>query len=167
MAFYDAALQAWPQIDPKRVAVTGGSYGGFLTNWVIGHTDRFACAASQRSISNMLSFWGNADVGFTSVTDKNGGDIYHSMGLLWEQSPLKYAPKVTTPSLFLHSDEDYRCPLEQGVQMYTAVSLTGTDTRLVVFKGENHSLSRSGKPQNRIRRLEEMLNWFDKYTAEK
>ena len=166
MAFYEAALQAWPQIDPTRVAVTGGSYGGFLTNWVIGHTDRFACAASQRSISNMLSFWGNADVGFTSVTDKNGGDIYHSMDLLWEQSPLKYAPNVTTPTLFLHSDEDYRCPLEQGIQMYTAVSLTGTDTRLVVFKGENHSLSRSGKPQNRIRRLEEMLNWFAKYTTQ-
>lgn len=165
MAFYDAALQAWPQIDPKRVAVTGGSYGGFLTNWVIGHTNRFACAVSQRSISNMISFWGNADVGFASVTDKNGGDIYHSMDLLWDQSPLKYAPNVTTPSLFLHSDEDYRCPLEQGVQMYTAVSLTGTDTRLVVFKDENHSLSRSGKPQNRIRRLEEMLAWFDKYTT--
>ena len=167
MAFYDTALQTWPQIDPARVAVTGGSYGGFLTNWVIGHTGRFACAVSQRSISNMISFWGNADVGFHSVTDKNGGDIYHAMDLLWEQSPLKYAPNVTTPSLFLHSDEDYRCPLEQGVQMYTAVSLTGTDTRLVVFKGENHSLSRSGKPRNRIRRLEEMLSWFDKYTAPK
>ena len=165
MTFYDAALRSWPQIDPSRVAVTGGSYGGFLTNWIIGHTDRFACAVSQRSISNMLSFWGNADVGFTSVTDKNGGDIYHAMDLLWDQSPLKYAPHVTTPALFLHSDEDYRCPLEQGVQMYTAVTLTGTDTRLVVFKGENHSLSRSGKPLNRIRRLEEMLRWFDKYTA--
>ena len=164
MAFYDAALKSWPQIDPSRVAVTGGSYGGYLTNWIIGHTDRFACAASQRSISNFISFWGNADVGFNSVTDKNGGDIYHAADLLWEQSPLKYASNATTPTLFLHSDEDYRCPLEQGIQMYTAVSLTGTDTRLVVFKGENHSLSRSGKPLNRIRRLTEMLNWFDKYT---
>lgn len=165
MTFYEAALQAWPQIDPGRVAVTGGSYGGFLTNWIIGHTDRFACAASQRSISNFISFWGNADVGFNSVTDKNGGDIYHALDLLWQQSPLKYAENVTTPTLFLHSDEDYRCPLEQGVQMYTAVSLTGTDTRLVVFKGENHSLSRAGKPANRIRRLEEMVRWFDMYTG--
>ena len=164
MAFYEKALEQWPDIDPDRVAVTGGSYGGFMTNWVIGHTDRFACAASQRSISNMISFWGNADVGYNSVTDKNGGDIYTAPELLWEQSPLKYAKNVTTPTLFLHSDEDYRCPLEQGVQMYTAVTLTGTDTRLVVFKGENHSLSRGGKPQNRVRRMEEMLRWFDKYT---
>lgn len=165
MAFTDAALDAWPQIDRARVAVTGGSYGGFMTNWIIGHTDRFACAVSQRSISNFISFWGNADVGFNSVTDKNGGDIYHALDLLWEQSPLKYAPHAVTPTLFLHSDEDYRCPLEQGVQMYTAVTLTGTDTRLVVFHGENHSLSRAGKPSNRIRRLEEMLRWFDRYTA--
>ena len=166
MAFTDAALEAYPQIDRARVAVTGGSYGGFMTNWIIGHTDRFACAVSQRSISNMLSFWGTADVGFNSVTDKNGGDIYTAHELLWDQSPLKYAQNVTTPTLFLHSDEDYRCPLEQGVQMYTAVSLTGTDARLVVFKGENHSLSRSGKPCNRVRRLEELLNWIKTYTAE-
>lgn len=165
MAFTDAALDAWPQIDRARVAVTGGSYGGFMTNWIIGHTDRFVCAASQRSISNFISFWGNADVGFNSVTDKNGGDIYHALDLLWEQSPLKYAERAVTPTLFLHSDEDYRCPLEQGVQMYTAVSLTGTDTRLVVFKGENHGLSRGGKPANRIRRLEEMLRWFDLYAG--
>ncbi|MGM9607049.1 MAG: alpha/beta hydrolase family protein [Oscillospiraceae bacterium] len=165
MAFTDAALEAYPQIDRSRVAVTGGSYGGFMTNWIIGHTGRFACAVSQRSISNMLSFWGTADVGYNSVPDKNGGDIYTAPELLWEQSPLKYARNVTTPTLFLHSDEDYRCPLEQGVQMYTAVSLTGTDTRLVVFKGENHSLSRTGKPRSRIRRLEEQLNWIKKYTA--
>ncbi len=163
MTFTDAALEAWPQIDRSRVAVTGGSYGGYMTNWIIGHTDRFVCAASQRSISNFISFWGNADVGFNSVTDKNGGDIYHALDLLWQQSPLKYAEGVTTPTLFLHSDEDYRCPLEQGVQMYTAVTLTGTDTRLVVFKGENHSLSRAGRPANRIRRMEEMLRWFDRY----
>ena len=165
MAFTDAALEAYPQIDRSRVAVTGGSYGGFMTNWIIGHTDRFACAVSQRSISNMLSFWGTADVGYNSVPDKNGGDLYSAHQLLWDQSPLKYARNVTTPTLFLHSDEDYRCPLEQGVQMYTAVSLTGTDTRLVVFNGENHSLSRTGKPRSRIRRLEELLNWIKKYTV--
>lgn len=166
MAFEEAAVAAYPQIDAKRIAVTGGSYGGFMTNWVIGHTDRFACAVSQRSISNMISFWGTADVGYNSVTDKNGGDIFHAEQLLWEQSPVKYADRVKTPTLFLHSDEDYRCPLEQGIQMYTAVTVQGVDTRLVIFKGENHSLSRSGKPANRIRRLEEMLAWIRKYTAE-
>ncbi len=166
MAFEEAAVEAYPQIDQARIAVTGGSYGGYLTNWVIGHTDRFACAVSQRSISNLISFWGTADVGYNSVTDKNGGDIFHAEQQLWEQSPVKYADQVKTPTLFLHSDEDYRCPLEQGIQMYTAVSLQGVDTRLVVFKGENHSLSRSGKPANRIRRMEEMLRWFETYTSE-
>lgn len=166
MAFEEAAVAAYPQIDTKRIAVTGGSYGGFMTNWVIGHTNRFVCAVSQRSISNMISFWGTADVGYNSVTDKNGGDIFHAEQTLWEQSPVKYADRVKTPTLFLHSDEDYRCPLEQGIQMYTAVTVQGVDTRLVIFKGENHSLSRSGKPANRIRRLEEMLAWIQKYTAE-
>ena len=165
MAFEEAALAAYPQIDPSRVAVTGGSYGGYMTNWVIGHTDRFACAVSKRSISNMVSFWGTADVGYNSVTSKNGGDIFRAEQILWEQSPVKYADQVKTPTLFLHSDEDYRCPLEQGIQMYTAVTVQGVDTRLVIFKGENHGLSRTGKPLNRIRRLEEMLAWFGKYTT--
>ena len=167
MAFSDAVLAAYPAIDPKRVCETGGSYGGFMTNWIIGHTDRFCACASQRSISNWLSFCGVSDIGFYFAPDQTAGDLYDDPEKLWAQSPLKYARNVKTPTLFIHSDEDYRCPLEQGLQMYSALVDRGVPARLCLFHGENHELSRSGKPLHRLRRLQEITDWFDKYSAEK
>lgn len=166
MDFADAVLARWPQIDPRRVCETGGSYGGFMTNWIIGHTDRFCCAASQRSISNWLSFWGTSDIGYGFAPDQNAGDLYESPEALWDHSPLKYAAAVKTPTLFIHSDEDYRCPLEQGLQMYSALLDRGVEARLCLFHGENHELSRSGKPQHRLRRLREITDWFERHTKE-
>ena len=163
MAFADAVLEAWPQIDPARVCETGGSYGGFMTNWIIAHTDRFCCAASQRSISNWLSFHGTSDIGYFFAPDQNAGDLYTDPETLWDRSPLKYASAVKTPTLFIHSDEDYRCPLEQGLQMYTALVDRGVEARLCLFHGENHELSRSGKPKHRLRRLKEITDWFEKH----
>ena len=165
MDFADAVLEKYPQIDKKRVCVTGGSYGGFMTNWIIGHTDRFCCAASQRSISNWLSYYGVSDIGFYFAVDQCDGDIFDTPEQLWKQSPLRYASDVKTPTLFIHSDEDYRCPLEQGIQMYTALAVRGVPARMCVFHGENHELSRSGKPLHRIRRLTEMTDWFEKYSG--
>ena len=165
MDFADAVLKAYPQIDPARVCETGGSYGGFMSNWIIGHTDRFCCVASQRSISNWLSFYGVSDIGYFFVPDQTRGDIFTDPQKMWEQSPLKYAANVKTPTLFIHSDEDYRCPLEQGLQMYTALVDRGVEARLCLFHGENHELSRSGKPKHRVRRLTEITNWFEKYSA--
>ena len=164
MDFADAVLKAYPAIDPNRVCETGGSYGGFMTNWIIGHTDRFCCAASQRSISNWLSFYGISDIGFYFANDQNDADFYENPERLWAHSPLKYAQNVTTPTLFIHSDEDYRCPVDQGLQMYAALVDRGVPARLCLFHGENHELSRSGKPKHRIRRLTEITNWFEKYT---
>jgi len=163
MDFTDAVLAAYPQIDAKRVCETGGSYGGFMTNWIIGHTDRFCCTASQRSISNWLSFYGVADIGFTFARDQNDADPFESPEKMWKQSPLKYAGSVKTPTLFIHSDQDYRCPLDQGLQMYTALVDRGVPARLCMFHGENHELSRSGKPKHRVRRLTEITEWFEKY----
>ena len=163
MDFTDAVLAAYPQIDPKRVCETGGSYGGFMTNWIIGHTDRFCCTASQRSISNWLSFYGVSDIGPRFGEDQCDGNPFDDFEKLWNQSPLKYAKNVKTPTLFIHSDEDYRCPLEQGLQMYTALVDLGVPARLCMFHGENHELSRSGKPAHRVRRLQEITDWFEKY----
>ena len=163
MDFTDAVLKAWPQIDPARVCVTGGSYGGFMTNWIIGHTDRFCCAASQRSISNWLSFWGVSDIGFYFAADQCDASLYDSPEQLWRQSPVRYAANVKTPTLFIHSDEDYRCPLEQGLQMFTALKDRGVPSRLCLFHGETHELSRSGKPKHRARRLKEITDWFETY----
>jgi len=165
MDFTDAVLSAYPQIDPSRVCVTGGSYGGFMTNWIIGHTDRFCCAASQRSISNWLSFYGISDIGYYFAADQCGGNIFTDPEKMWFHSPLRYAAQVKTPTLFIHSDEDYRCPLAEGLQMYTALADRGIPTRLCMFHGENHELSRSGKPRHRVRRLTEITDWFEKYSS--
>ena len=167
MDFADAVLKAYPAIDPKRICETGGSYGGFMTNWIIGHTDRFCCCASQRSISNWLSFCGVSDIGYYFTSDQTGGSIYCDPETLWNQSPLKYAKNIKTPTLFIHSDEDFRCPLEQGLQMFSAIVDQGTPARLCLFHGENHELSRSGKPLHRLRRLKEITDWFDAYSLSK
>ena len=163
MDFADEVLRRYPAIDPKRVCETGGSYGGFMTNWIIGHTDRFCACASQRSISNWLSFNGISDIGYYFVGDQNKADFYTDHEKLWDHSPLKYAKNVKTPTLFIHSDEDYRCPIDQGLQMYAALVDRGIPARLCLFHGENHELSRSGKPLHRVRRLTEITNWFEKY----
>ena len=163
MQFCDEALKAYPQMDKDNMFETGGSYGGFMTNWIIGHTDRFKACASQRSISNWISFYGVSDIGVRFAPDQIKGEIWPDPKKLWQHSPLKYADKVKTPTLFIHSFEDYRCPIEQGYQMYTALIAHGVDSKMVLFKGENHELSRSGKPKHRIKRLTEITEWFEKY----
>ena len=168
MDFTDAVLKAYPQIDPKRLGATGGSYGGFMCNWMMGHTDRFACYATQRSISNWITMEGIADIGFTFDKTQTGGDIYTEEGLqrMWDQSPLKAVNEMHTPTLFIHSEEDHRCPPPEGMQLFTALTEKGVPTRFVFFKGENHELSRSGKPLHRARRLQEITDWMDQYLKE-
>lgn len=163
MKFVDVILEKYPAIDTNRVGVTGGSYGGFMTNWIIGHTNRFACAVTQRSISNWISFYGTSDIGMFFAEDQIRGSVFDNPEKLWEHSPLKYAKNIQTPTLFIHSDKDYRCPLEQGLQLYTAMVDLGVEARFVLFHGENHELSRGGKPKHRVRRLEEITNWMEKY----
>ncbi len=163
MTFCDRCIEQFSFIDATRMGVTGGSYGGFMTNWIIGHTDRFKAAATQRSIANWTSFSMLSDIGPFFTKDQCGLLVWDDLDLLWEQSPLKYADKVTTPTLVIHSDEDYRCPMAEGLQMFSALRYHGVPTRLVLFKGENHELSRSGKPKHRVRRLKEITEWFEKY----
>ena len=163
MDFVDTALERCDFIDPERLGVTGGSYGGFMTNWIIGHTGRFKCAASQRSISNWVSFGNTSDIGHRFAKDQTGATAWEGVEKAWEQSPLRYAGRVTTPTLFIHSEEDYRCPLPEGMQMFYALKVHGVPARMCIFKGENHELSRSGRPQNRVRRLREITEWMEKY----
>lgn len=163
MTFVDKAIEKYPQINPNKMAIYGGSYGGFMTNWTIGHTNRFKAAVSQRSISNWTSFYGVSDIGYYFAPDQTGANPWDDMEKMWDESPIKYANKASTPTLFIHADSDYRCPLEQGLQMFNKLKLNGVDTRMVVFHGENHELSRSGKPKARIKRLTEIKDWFDKH----
>jgi len=163
MKFTDVVLEKYPFIDEERIGVTGGSYGGFMTNWIIGHTNRFKAAASQRSISNWISKFGTTDIGYFFVDDQHTATPWSNVEKLWFHSPLKYASKVQTPTLFIHSEEDYRSWTAEGFQMFTALKYHGVESRLCLFKGENHELSRSGKPKHRIRRLKEITNWFNRY----
>jgi dipeptidyl aminopeptidase/acylaminoacyl peptidase len=163
MKFTDVVLERYPFIDKERVGVTGGSYGGFMTNWIIGHTNRFKAAVSQRSISNWISKFCTTDIGYFFVEDQQAATPWSDVEKLWFHSPLKYANKVKTPTLFIHSEEDYRCWMAEGLQMFTALKYHGVESRLCLFKGENHELSRSGKPKHRIRRLKEITNWFNRF----
>ncbi|AEH51613.1 S9 family peptidase [Pseudothermotoga thermarum] len=163
MTFVDEAIKRYLFIDEQRLGVSGGSYGGFMTNWIVGHTDRFKAAVSQRSIANWISKFATTDIGYFFVEDQHLATPWSDYEKLWWHSPMKYADKVKTPTLFIHSDEDYRCWLVEGIQMFTSLRYHGVEARLVIFKGENHELSRSGKPKHRLRRLQEIVSWFEKY----
>lgn len=165
MNFTDLVIKKVPQINLEQFFVTGGSYGGFMTNWIVGHTQRFKAAATQRSIANWLSFHGTSDIGFYFSKDQTAGHPNIDTDLLWQQSPMKYALQVKTPLLFIHSDEDYRCPIEQAMQLFSILKEKGLDTKFVWFKGETHELSRSGKPQARIKRLKEITEWFESHKS--
>ena len=149
----------------ERAAVMGGSYGGFMTNWVIGHTDFFKAAVTMRSISNWISMYGTTDIGWYFVEDQICCTPWKNPERCWEKSPLKYMDRARTPTLIIHSDQDYRCWLDQALQLYTALRLHNVPTRLAIFPGENHDLSRSGKPRHRVKRLQLILDWLDKHVA--
>ena len=164
MAFVDKALELYP-IDPERLAVTGGSYGGYMTNWIITHTDRFKAAASQRSISNRVADFYYSDYSY-DTTYENGIPLdAKAIELFWDRSPLKYVENAVTPILFIQSTEDYRCPFPEALQLFSALKWKGVETRICGFKGENHELSRSGKPLHRIRRLSEITDWLISHTS--
>ena len=163
----DFALKKFPRIDGGRLGVAGGSYGGYMTNWMVGHTDRFKAAVTDRSIANWVSMWGVSDIGPHFTTDQMGGDPWSAEEKLMADSPLRYAPNVKTPLMLIHSMEDYRCPLPEGVQFFTALKLLGKEAELVMFPGENHDLSRNGKPKHRVARLGHYIRWFDTHLKRK
>lgn len=165
MEFTDECLKRYPDMDADRMGVTGGSYGGYMTNWIIGKTDRFKAACAQRSISNWITYEGTGDISYWFNEGEHGATIENAEKL-WDISPMKFADKAKTPTLFIHSDQDYRCFMGEGITMYTVLKMNGVDTRLVLFKGENHNLSRNGRPRSRVRRMEEIVSWMDKYLKE-
>lgn len=157
----DWALKKYPQVDDSNVAIAGGSYGGFMTNWAVGHTNRFKAAVADRSIASWASFWGTSDIGPYFTEDQVGGDPWNAEEKLLNDSPARYAPNVETPLMLVHSMEDYRCWMVEGLQFYTALKKLGKEAELVLFPGENHDLSRVGKPKHRVARLDHYIRWFD------
>lgn len=161
----DEALEQNPWIDPSRLAVTGLSYGGFMTNWVITHTDRFKTAVSQNSISSWTSFFGTSDIGFSFTPDQIGGSPWSNMAEYLEKSPITYAGDVETPVLFVHSLNDYRCWIDQSFEFFTALKYLGKEAKLALFMEGPHAFRSSAKPSVRVRRLEVMLDWFNMYLS--
>ncbi len=156
-------IEKLPYIDTHRMGVTGGSYGGYMTNWIIGHTHRFRAAVTQRSVSNLISMWGSSDFNWEFQRTFGNKAPYESIENLWECSPMKHIGYATTPTLVLHNEKDLRCPLEQGQQVYTALKCLNVDTELILFPDEPHGLSRTGRTDRRIARLKNILRWFDRY----
>lgn len=163
MQFVDEVLMAFADIDPKRIGVTGASYGGFMTNWIIGHTNRFAAAISQNSISNLMTMNGISDCSGYLCEEWSGATPQTNMELVCKFSPITYAHRAVTPTLFLQNTEDFRCPVEEAEQMFTTLLHHGTEAKLCVFKGESHGISRKGKPVNRIYRLSLIREWMDRF----
>lgn len=142
--------------------LTGGSYGGFMTNWLITQTTAFRSAVTQRSICNWLSFYGTSDIGYRFSEREVGGNPWDDTDKLWAQSPLKHVANVTTPLLILHDEEDHRCPIEQAEQLFIALKRIGkAEVRFLRFPGEGHELLRSGRPDRRIERLKAIVDWFE------
>lgn len=149
-------------VDKKRIGVTGGSYGGYLTNIAIGKTQRFKAAVTQRSVVDLHSFVGSSDIGYL--------DNYEFGGYAWENpegykamNPLTYVENMHTPLLISHSENDYRCPIEQAEQLFAQLKIRGRTVEFIRFPEEFHGLSRGGRPDRRVIRLEAIRNWFDRY----
>jgi dipeptidyl aminopeptidase/acylaminoacyl peptidase len=162
MAGLDAALTRGG-LDGSRLGVTGGSYGGYMTNWIVGHTDRFKAAVTMRCVSNFATMFGMSDIGYALALDEVGGTPWEDLDTLMRHSPITYAGNITTPLLILHSDQDLRCPLGEAQQLYAALKYRDQPTKLVIFEGQSHDLSRNGHPRSRVRRLHEIGDWFARY----
>jgi dipeptidyl aminopeptidase/acylaminoacyl peptidase len=149
-------------INKNRMGVTGGSYGGYMTNWIVSHTDFFKAAVTQRSVTNFISFYGSSDIGF-DLDREIKGSPWKNHDSWWEMSPIKHVARIKTPLLIIHSENDLRCPIEQAEQLYISLKKLRRKTEMVRFPEEPHGLSRCGRPDRRIARLEWIRKWFDRY----
>ncbi|HEY61586.1 MAG TPA: S9 family peptidase [Anaerolineae bacterium] len=165
-----ADLMAWvdliskkPYIDKERMGVTGGSYGGYMTLWIIGHTQRFKAAVAQRVVSNLISMWGSSDMNWVFQQVINDKPPWEDFENTWKHSPMKYIGNAKTPTMIIHSEQDHRCPIEQGEQAFVALKTLGVDTKMIRFPEEPHGISRVGRTDRRIVRLNHIKHWFDNY----
>jgi dipeptidyl aminopeptidase/acylaminoacyl peptidase len=153
-------------VDENKLGIAGGSYGGFMTNWIVGHTDIFKAAVTMRSISNWYSFHGTSDIGWRTLPTHElswGKDPWDNLEQIMEKSPITYIKNIKTPLLIIHSESDYRCPMEQGEQLFAGLKKLGRVTEFIRFPDEPHGLSRMGKPKHRVERLQHIVRWFDRH----
>jgi len=163
MAGLDEALRQCHFIDPERLGVMGGSYGGFLTSWTVGHTRRFKAACSERAVNNVATLFGTSDIGTSFLEAQSGYLPWDNLQWYIDHSPLTYAKHITTPLLILHAEDDLRCAMEQAEQLFAALKRLRKEVLFVRFPDENHEMSRSGKPRHRLERYRYILDWFAKH----
>lgn len=163
LAALDGALDRHDRFDRDRMGVMGGSYGGFMTAWITGQEDRWKSAVVERALISWTSFSGTSDIG--GVFPENYLEVSYpeAWETWWARGPLALAHNVTTPTLVLHSEEDFRCPIEQAEQYFMALLRNGTTAEFVRFPGEGHEMSRSGKPKHRLERFEAILDWHARH----
>jgi dipeptidyl aminopeptidase/acylaminoacyl peptidase len=164
MAVVDTALERFEFCDGERLGVLGGSYGGYLTSWIVSHTDRFKAACSERSVNDFYTTWGSSDFGW-DFKGYTGSYLFEDRDAYLAISPHTYARDIHTPLLILHSENDLRCHIEQGEQLFTTLRILGRDVEMVRFPGESHELSRSGSPAHRVMRFKVILEWFARYLS--
>jgi dipeptidyl aminopeptidase/acylaminoacyl peptidase len=162
MAVMDEAVKRFDFIDADKLGVMGGSYGGFMTSWVVGHTDRFQVGISERSVNQWVSMWGSSDFGW-DFKGYIGSFLFEDFDSYVRMSPAAYAKDITTPLLILHSENDLRCPVEQGEHLFVTLRLLKREVEFVRFPAEGHELSRSGNPGHRVTRFEVILDWLDRH----
>jgi dipeptidyl aminopeptidase/acylaminoacyl peptidase len=165
MACVDAARERFDWVDPDRLGILGGSYGGFMTSWAVGHTGRFRAACSERACNNLLTMEYTADIG-GFIRSYVGPDHVTDPDAYLRQSPVSYVRDMSTPLLILHSEDDLRCPISQAEELFVALRLLGRDPVMYRFPGENHELTRSGAPGHRIARAELILDWFRRHLGD-
>jgi len=163
MAGLDAALSNWSDLDGERLGTAGGSYGGFMVNWIVSHSERFKAAVTMRSVVNRFSAMGSSDMGWLRIPQYGSKPWWEEPESYWQQSPLKYASNIHTPLLIEHQEHDYRLPVEQGEQLYSALKYLGRPVEMVIYPNESHGMSRIGQPWHRIHRLRTIVGWFDRY----
>jgi dipeptidyl aminopeptidase/acylaminoacyl peptidase len=156
-------LAALPEVDDSRIGIGGGSYGGFMTSWAIGHTQRYRAALVERAVTNWETMAGTSDIGSYFLPMLLDASPETDVERLRHQSPISYATSVTTPTLILHSEEDWRCPIEQAEQLFAAYRRAGVDVTFARFPGENHELSRSGSPRHRVERFGFVHDFFARH----
>lgn len=162
MAAIDTAIDLYPYTDAERVGVLGGSYGGYMTSWIVSHSDRFAAACSERAVNNFISEYGSSDIGWWFKAYV-GASAFEDPQTMLQLSPSTYAGDIHTPLLILHSENDLRCNVEQAEHLFTTLRLLKREVEFVRFPAESHELSRSGSPIHRVMRFEVLMEWFDRY----
>ena len=162
-AALDAALAQCDYIDAQRLGVMGGSYGGYLTTWAVGHSTRFKAACSERAVNNVYTLFGTSDIGHSFAEAQSGCLPWDNLEWYLERSPLTYAADITTPLLIIHAENDLRCPIEQAEQLFVALKKQRKEVRFVRFPDEGHEMSRAGKPRHRLERFRVILEWFGEF----